>query len=67
MNIRPCVEIQENYNEISTLCKETQEPVFLTKDGSGEVLERRKKGMKGILAAQVIEHMRSAVQEAAHV
>lgn len=67
MNIRPCVEIQENYNEISTLCKETQEPVFLTKNGSREVLERRKKGMKGIPAAQVIEHMRSAVQEAAHV
>ena len=91
MNIRPCVEIQENYNEISTLCKETQEPVFLTKDGSrdlvvldletyetmraaidlreklDEVLERRKKGMKGISSAQVIEHMRSAGQETAHV
>lgn len=91
MNIRPSVAIQENYNEISDLCKETQEPVYLTKNGMGdlvvldletfetmraaldlreqldEAVNRRKYGIKGVPAAQVIEHMRLAVKEASHV
>lgn len=36
--IKPSAAIRQNYNEISTLCKETQEPVFLTKNGEGDLV-----------------------------
>jgi PHD/YefM family antitoxin component YafN of YafNO toxin-antitoxin module len=38
MNIRPSATIRKNYNEISELCKRTQEPVYLTKNGSGDLV-----------------------------
>ena len=33
MQIRTFEEIRQNYHAIVELCKETAEPVFLTKDG----------------------------------
>ena len=36
--IKPSATIRQNYNEISNLCKETQEPVFLTKNGEGDLV-----------------------------
>ncbi len=38
MNIRPSANIRQNYNEISNLCKETGEPVYLTKNGEGDLV-----------------------------
>jgi PHD/YefM family antitoxin component YafN of YafNO toxin-antitoxin module len=38
MNIRPSADIRQNYNEISNLCKETAKPVFLTKNGTGDLV-----------------------------
>ena len=38
MNIRPSAAIRQNYNEISELCKKTGEPVYLTKNGEGDVV-----------------------------
>ena len=38
MNIRPSATIRKNYNEISELCKRTGEPVYLTKNGSGDLV-----------------------------
>ena len=38
MKIRPSAAIRQNYNEISKLCKETAEPVFLTKNGEGDLV-----------------------------
>jgi len=38
MNIKPSAAIRNNYNEISTLCKETGEPVYLTKNGEGDLV-----------------------------
>lgn len=38
MNIRPSAAIRRNYNEISELCKRTGEPVYLTKNGSGDLV-----------------------------
>ena len=50
MNIRPSASIRQNYNDISTLCKTTGEPVYLTKNGEGDLIvmdivafERREK------------------------
>ena len=38
MNIRPSAAIRQNYNEIAELCRETGEPVFLTKNGEGDLV-----------------------------
>ena len=38
MNIRPCAAIRQNYNEIAELCRKTSEPVFLTKNGEGDLV-----------------------------
>jgi len=36
--IKASTEIMNNYNEISMLCKETGEPVYLTKTGEGDLV-----------------------------
>lgn len=38
MHIKPSAAIRKNYNEVSNLCKETGEPVFLTKNGEGDLV-----------------------------
>lgn len=38
MNIRPSAAIRQNYNEIAEMCKKTKEPVFLTKNGEGDLV-----------------------------
>lgn len=53
MNIRPSASIRQNYNEIAELCRKSSEPVFLTKNGEGdlvvmdiETFNRREKMLK---------------------
>ena len=53
MHIKASATIRSNYNEISKLCKETGEPVYLTKNGEGDLVvmdivsfERRAKELK---------------------
>lgn len=36
--IKPSAAIRQNYNEISKLCKSTGEPVYLTKNGEGDLV-----------------------------
>jgi prevent-host-death family protein len=38
MKIKPSAAIRNNYNEIAELCKETGEPVYLTKNGEGDLV-----------------------------
>ena len=38
MNIRPAAAIRQNYNEIADLCRKTEEPIFLTKNGEGDLV-----------------------------
>lgn len=38
MNIRPSAAIRQNYNEIADMCRKTEEPVFLTKNGEGDLV-----------------------------
>ncbi|MGJ9385758.1 type II toxin-antitoxin system Phd/YefM family antitoxin [Salipaludibacillus sp. CF4.18] len=38
MKIKPSAAIRKNYNEIATLCKESGEPVYLTKNGEGDLV-----------------------------
>lgn len=38
INIKPSAAIRKNYNEIAQLCKKTGEPVYLTKNGEGDLV-----------------------------
>ncbi len=38
MNIKPSAAIRQNYNEIAQLCRSSQEPVYLTKNGEGDLV-----------------------------
>ncbi|MFD1174800.1 type II toxin-antitoxin system prevent-host-death family antitoxin [Paenibacillus puldeungensis] len=53
MLIKPSASIRQNYNEIADLCKTTGEPIYLTKNGEGdlvvmdiEAFSRREKMLK---------------------
>ena len=35
--IRPSADLRNNYNEISNFCHEHSEPVFITKNGKGDL------------------------------
>ena len=36
--IRPCADLRNSYNEISKICHETKEPVFITKNGYNDLV-----------------------------
>ena len=36
--IRPCTDLRNNYNEISRICHETQEPMYITKNGTKDLV-----------------------------
>ena len=38
MNIKPSAAIRQNYNEIAELCRSSREPVYLTKNGEGDLV-----------------------------
>ena len=35
--IRPSSDLRNNYNEISTICHQTKRPVYITKNGNGDL------------------------------
>ena len=35
--IKPSSDLRNNYNEISTICHKTNAPVYITKNGSGDL------------------------------
>lgn len=38
MMIKPSTSLRNEYNEISTYCKQNKQPVFLTKNGEGDLV-----------------------------
>lgn len=62
MLIKPSASIRQKYNEIAALCKSSGEPVYLTKNGEGDLVvmdidafARREKMLKlreGLLAVE---------------
>ena len=36
-NIKSSTDLRNNYNNISTFCHESREPVFITKNGQGDL------------------------------
>ncbi len=37
-HIKSSTDLRNNYNEISTFCRESREPVFITKNGQGDLV-----------------------------
>jgi len=37
-HIRPCADLRNKYNEISRICHETAEPIYITKNGSNDLV-----------------------------
>jgi len=38
MLIKPSASIRQNYNEISLTCHKTKQPIYLTKNGAGDLV-----------------------------
>ena len=38
MNIKPSAAIRQNYNDIAALCRSSKEPIYLTKNGEGDLV-----------------------------
>lgn len=36
--IRPCADLRNNYNEISRICHETNEPMYITRNGTNDLV-----------------------------
>lgn len=67
MNIKPSAAIRQNYNEIADLCRKTEEPIFLTKNGEGDLVvmdiqtyEKREKLLKLREELLIVEEERMA-------
>ena len=58
-NIRPISDLRNSANEISDFCKQTREPVFITRNGTGDMVVLREDGYLYFLARRdgQIKHM----------
>jgi len=52
--VRPCADLIDNYNEISRICHETKEPVYITRDGQNDLV---------LLSNDVYEHYEKKMSE----
>lgn len=51
--IRPSADLRNNYNEISEFCHEYSEPVFITKNGKGDL---------AIMSIEAYEHLKGRLE-----
>ena len=79
MNIKPSASIRQNYNDIAELCRSTGEPVYLTKNGEGDLVvmlklreellaveEDRLHGAPDYSVDEVASMMDQAIRETCH-
>ena len=52
--IRPCADLRNKYNEISKICHETREPMYITKNGTNDLV---------ILSDEAYEEMTKKYEE----
>ncbi len=52
MTILPSADIRQRYNEVAEVCKTTKEPVYLTKNGQGDLV---------VLDIEVFEKMKQEI------
>ncbi|MDO4178360.1 MAG: type II toxin-antitoxin system Phd/YefM family antitoxin [Phascolarctobacterium sp.] len=48
LDIRPSADLRNNYNEISNICHETHEPIYITKNGKGDLVIMSIEAYEGI-------------------
>ena len=53
--IRSSADLRNNYNEISTFCHDYAEPVFITKNGKGDLAAGRTRPWKDV-KAELLNH-----------
>lgn len=58
MVIKSSTALRTDYNEVSTLAHETQEPIFITKNGEGDLV---------VMSIGAFERMRRALDERAQI
>ena len=52
--IRPCADLRNNYNEISRICHETKEPMYITRNGTNDLV---------VLSDDAYESLKKAFKE----
>lgn len=52
--IRPCADLRNNYNEISKICHETKEPMYITRNGTSDLV---------VLSDEAYENLAKATKE----
>lgn len=52
--IRPCADLRNNYNEISRICHETKEPMYITKNGTNDLV---------VLSDETYENLKKNLEE----
>ena len=52
--IRPCADFRNNYNEISKICHETNEPMYITRNGTNDLV---------VLSDEAYENLTKDLQE----
>lgn len=52
--IRSCTDLRNNYNEISRICHETKEPIYITRNGTNDLV---------ILSDEAYESLRKNFEE----
>jgi PHD/YefM family antitoxin component YafN of YafNO toxin-antitoxin module len=66
-NIKSSTDLRNNYNEISTFCHENREPVFITKNGTGDLavmsIETYEKLSGGFELSRLLDEGRTAIKE----
>jgi len=64
MYIKSSATIRNNYNEIANLCKETRQPVYLTKNGEGDLvvmdIEAFEKRLRDLRIAEDLVQIRNS-------
>lgn len=52
--IRPCADLRNNYNEISRICHETKEPMYITRNGANDLV---------LLSDEAYENLKKTLEE----
>lgn len=47
--IKPCADLRNNYNEISKICHQTHKPVYITKNGTNDLVVLSDKAYENII------------------
>lgn len=47
--IKPCADLRNNYNEISKICHQTHKPIYITKNGTNDLVVLSDKAYENII------------------